>query len=87
MKNSQLEKQIIKLREKGDLWGAGELILEICKEDSVARNLTNKVIKKDIQNLIEKIQVIHGRESANCDGVEGKSDIEILIEWLIHISE
>ena len=87
MKYSEIEVEIQKLKEIGDVWSAYEKILLASKDDEVATNLARKVIKKDIKNMIEKIQGIFQRESANFDGSEGKSEIEVLVEWLEHIQD
>ncbi len=87
MKYSEIEVEIQKLKKIGDVWSAYEKIMEITKDDEVATNLARKVIKKDVANLLERIQGIFKRETANCDGVEDKSNIQILIEWLEHIDD
>lgn len=80
MKYSELEKQIM---EEKDIFKRGELIMQITEADEIASNLARKVIRKDVNNLIEKIQGIFQRESANCN--ECSSDIRTLIEWLEYI--
>ena len=80
MKFSELEKQIM---EEKDIFKRGELIMEITDNDEVASGLSRKVIRKDVNNLIEKIQGIFQREFANCN--ECSSDIRTLIEWLEYI--
>ena len=80
MKYSELEKQIM---EEKDIFKRGELIMQITENDEVASGLSRKVIRKDVNNLIEKIQGIFQRESANCN--ECSSDIRTLIEWLEYI--
>ena len=84
MKFSELEKQIM---EEKDIFKRGELIMQITESDEVASNLARKVIRKDVQNLIDKLRGIFQRTSAECESTEGMTDISILIEWLKYIEE
>lgn len=82
MKFSELEKRIM---NEEDIFAKGELIMQITESDEVASNLARKVIRKDVENLIEKIRGIFQRSESNC--VESSSDIRTLIEWLEYIEE
>ena len=84
MKYSELEKQIM---EEKDIFKRGELIMQITEADEIASNLARKVIRKDVQNLIDKLRGIFQRTSAECESTESMTDIEILIEWLKYIEE
>ena len=82
VKYSELEKRIM---NEEDIFKRGELIMEITEADEVASNLARKVIRKDVENLIEKIRGIFQRSESNC--VESSSDIRTLIDWLEYIEE
>lgn len=63
-------------------------ILEIVTEnDDSCTRLANKVLASDIENMVDKIASIFQRETANCDSIEGKTSIDILVEWLLHINQ
>ena len=84
MKYSELEKRIM---NEEDIFKRGELIMEITDNDEVASGLSRKVIRKDVNNLIEKIQGIFQRESAEIRDITNSSEIRQLIEWLEYIEE
>ena len=82
MKYSELEKQI---REEKDIFKRGELIMQITENDDTAGNLARKVLKKDIDNMLEKIWGIYQRENCDCKDITNVSKIRQLIEWLEYI--
>ena len=84
MKYSELEKQI---REEKDIFKKHELIMQITENDDVAGNLARKVLKKDIDNMLEKIWGIYQRESAEIRDITNVSKIRQLIDWLENICE
>lgn len=89
-KNSELEKMIQDVK-KSDMddryWLYSQMIADITAEDDTATDLARRVLKSDIENMIEKIQSLFQRNTPNCDCVEDKSDMRLLIEWLEHIEE
>lgn len=88
-KNSELEKMIQDVK-KSDMddryWLYSQMIADITEDDEVATDLARRVLKSDIENMIEKIQSLYQRSTCNCDGVEDKTNIDILIEWLEYIN-
>lgn len=84
MKYTELERQII---EEKDIFKKGELIMQITENDDVASSLSKKVIKRDVANLIEKIQGIFQRESAEVCDITNVSEIRQLISWMEYICE
>ena len=89
-KNSELEKMIQDVK-KSDMddryWLYSQMIADITKDDDTATDLARRVLKSDVENMVEKIQSLFQRNTPNCDGVEDKSDMRLLIEWLEHIEE
>ena len=88
-KNSELEKMIQDVK-KSDMddryWLYSQMIADITKDDDTATDLARRVLKNDIENMLEKIQSLYQRSTCNCDGVEDKTNIDILIEWLEYIN-
>lgn len=87
MKYNAFCEEYMELKQNGDLWGAGEVLLAITENDASATNLCHKVLKKDVNSLLEKIQAIFQRESAEIRDVTNVSEIRQLIEWLEYICE
>ena len=88
-KNSELEKMIqdVKASNMDDrYWLYSQMVADITKDDDTATNLARKVLANDIENMLEKIQSLYQRSSCNCDGVEGKTNIDLLIEWVEYIN-
>ena len=88
-KFSELEKMIQDVK-KSDLddrfWLYSQMVADITKDDDTATDLARRVLKNDIENMLEKIQSLYQRSSCNCDGAEGKTNIDLLIEWLEYIN-
>ena len=68
-------------------WKYSQMIADITRDDDTATDLARKVLKNDIENMLDKIQSLFQRNTANCNGAEDKSDMRLLIEWLEHIEE
>ena len=88
-KYSEIEKDIQELmkEDRVDKYYLYSLMIqEITKDDCTATRLANKVLERDIRNMIEKIQALFQRSHADCKSTEGMSDIELLISWLNHIN-
>ena len=68
-------------------WLYSQMVAEVTADDDTATDLARRVLKSDIENMVEKIQSLFQRNTPNCDGVEDKSDMRLLIEWLEHIEE
>lgn len=89
-KNSELEKMIQDVK-KSDMddryWLYSQMIADITKDDDTATDLARRVLKNDIENMLEKIQSLFQRSDANCESTEGRSDVDVLISWLEHIEE
>lgn len=64
-----------------------QMIDEVTENDETATRLSRKVLKSDIENMLEKIKSIFQRSDSNCKSTEDRSDIDILISWLEHIRE
>lgn len=89
-KNSELEKMIQDIRDSDRIdkwWLFSQVMSDVCREDETATNLARRVLKSDIENMVEKIQSLYQRSDANCKSTEGRSNIDILIEWLKYIDE
>lgn len=88
-KNSKLERDIEDVRKSNRCdknWLYSEMIADITKEDDIATDLARRVIRGDIEQMLEKIQSLFQRETANCNGTDGKTNIDILVEWLEYIN-
>ena len=68
-------------------WLYSQIVAEVTADDEYCTSLCNKVLESSINDMIEKIQCIFQRETANCDGIEGKTNIDVLVEWLLHINQ
>lgn len=68
-------------------WLYSQIVAEVTADDEYCTSLCNRVLESSINDMIEKIQCIFQRETANCDGTEGKTNIDILVEWLLHINQ
>lgn len=84
MKYSKLEEQI---REEKNIFRKHDLIMQITEGDEICGNLTKKVIKKDVANMLEKILGIYQRENCDCKDISDMSEIRQLISWLEYICE
>ena len=67
-------------------WLYSQIIAEMTSQDDTATDLARKVLRGDIENMLDKIQSLYQRSSCNCDGTEGKTNIDLLIEWLEYIN-
>lgn len=88
-KHSELEKQIQEIKESDKVdkyYLYSQMIADITEDDETATKLARKVLNNDISNILEKIQSLFQRETANCCKVKGKTNIDILIEWLEYIN-
>ena len=68
-------------------WLYSQIVAEATADDEYCTSLCNKVLENSINDMIEKIQCIFQRETANMDGTEGKTNIDVLVEWLLHINQ
>ena len=64
-----------------------QMIAEVTENDETATRLSRKVLKSDIENMLEKIKSIFQRSNCDCKSTENMSEIEQLISWLEHIRE
>lgn len=62
------------------------MVAQAISNDDTATKLARKVLQKDIENILNKIQSLYQREDANFKSTEGRTDIDILIDWLYHIN-
>ena len=51
-------------------WLYSQMVAEVTADDDTATDLARRVLKNDIENMLEKIQSLYQRSSCNCDGVE-----------------
>ena len=89
-KNSELEKMIqdVKASNMDDrYWLYSQMIADITRDDNTATDLARKVLANDIENMLDKICSLYQRNDCNCKSTEGRSNIDILIEWLKYIDE
>ena len=63
------------------------MIADITRDDNTATDLARKVLANDIENMLDKICSLYQRNDCNCKSTEGRSNIDILIEWLKYIDE
>lgn len=87
-KYSELEKMIQEVKESDmddRIFLYSEMIKDISRDDEYSTNLARKVCAKEINSLLRKIQELFQREDANCKSTEGRTEIDILIDWLKHI--
>lgn len=62
------------------------MVAQATENDETATKLARKVLQKDIESMLSKIQSLFQREDANFKSTEGRTDIDILIDWLLHIN-
>ena len=89
-KYSSLERDIqdVKESDRDDkYWLYSQMIQEATAQDDIATNLARKVLANDIENMLDKICSLYQRNDCNCKSTEGRSNIDILIEWLKYIDE
>lgn len=88
-KHSEIEKDIQNLMESDrvDKYYLYSLLCStITENDETATKLARKVLDKDIKSILDKIQSLFQRTDANFKSVEDRTDIDILIDWLLHIN-
>ena len=56
-----------------------QMIAEVTENDDSCTRLSRKVLKSDIENMLEKIKSIFQRAHADCKNTENMSEIEQLI--------
>lgn len=89
-KYSELEKTIQDVKKSNmddKFWLYSQMIADITRDDNTATNLARKVLANDIENMLDKICSLYQRNDCNCKSTEGRSNIDILIEWLKYIDE
>ena len=89
-KYSELEKTIQDVKKSNmddKFWLYSQMIADITRDDNTATDLARKVLANDIENMLDKICSLYQRNDCNCKSTEGRSNIDILIEWLRYIDE
>lgn len=89
-KYSELEKTIQDVKKSNmddKFWLYSQMIADITRDDNTATDLARKVLANDIENMLDKICSLYQRNDCNCKSTEGRSNIDILIEWLKYIDE
>lgn len=89
-KYSELEKTIQDVKKSNmddKFWLYSQMIADITRDDNTATDLARRVLANDIENMLDKICSLYQRNDCNCKSTEGRSNIDILIEWLKYIDE